>query len=69
MKLYLCFFCKKNIPCNNYILALSEDGKSVMDTFLYKKALEKAALCKIPMLAHCEDKSLVHHLLRAVHDQ
>ncbi len=42
-------------------MALSEDGKSVMDTFLYKKALEKAALCKIPMLAHCEDKSLVHH--------
>ena len=42
-------------------VAVSEDGKSVMDTFLYKKALEKAALCKIPMLAHCEDKSLVHH--------
>lgn len=40
--------------------ALSEDGKSVMDTLIYKEGLKKAAACKIPMLAHCEDKALVN---------
>jgi dihydroorotase len=40
--------------------ALSEDGKSVMNTLLYKEALKKAAECSIPMLAHCEDKELVN---------
>lgn len=41
--------------------ALSEDGKSVMDPLLYKQGLERAAACHIPMLAHCEDKSLVNN--------
>ncbi len=40
-------------------VALSEDGKSVMDTALYKKAMQQAAAVGIPILAHCEDKSLV----------
>lgn len=40
--------------------ALSEDGKSVMDTLVYKRGLEKAVACGIPMLAHCEDKLLVN---------
>lgn len=40
-------------------VALSEDGKSVMDALLYRKGLLEAAKYKIPMFAHCEEKSLV----------
>lgn len=40
-------------------VAISEDGKSLMDTALYLKAMEQAASLKIPVFAHCEDKSLV----------
>jgi dihydroorotase len=40
-------------------VALSEDGKSVMDTALYMEAMRQAAHYKIPIFAHCEDKSLV----------
>lgn len=40
-------------------VAISEDGKSVMDTLAYRKGLKEAAACGIPMFAHCEDKSLV----------
>ena len=39
--------------------AISEDGKSVMDAGLYRKAMEIAAELDIPVLAHCEDKNLV----------
>ncbi len=39
-------------------IALSEDGKSVMDTALYAEAMREAAACGIPVFAHCEDKSL-----------
>jgi dihydroorotase len=39
--------------------ALSEDGKSVMDTALYAQAMKLAADHDIPVFAHCEDKSLV----------
>jgi dihydroorotase len=39
--------------------ALSEDGKSVMDTALYALAMKEAALYDIPIFAHCEDKNLV----------
>lgn len=39
--------------------ALSEDGKSVMDTALYAEAMRQAAKYQIPVFAHCEDKSLV----------
>ena len=41
------------------IVAFSEDGKSVMDTSLYAKAMKQAAELQIPIFAHCEDKSLV----------
>lgn len=41
------------------ICAVSEDGKSVMDTALYKKGMQEAARLGLPVLAHCEDKSLV----------
>lgn len=40
-------------------VALSEDGKSVMDSALYAKAMGQAAEIHIPIFAHCEDKSLV----------
>lgn len=40
-------------------IALSEDGKSVMDTSLYARAMKKAASLDMPVFAHCEDKSLV----------
>ncbi len=40
-------------------VALSEDGKSVMDTGLYAAAMRMAAENDIPIFAHCEDKFLV----------
>ncbi len=40
-------------------LAISEDGKSVMDSAVYAKAMEIAAKEGIVVLAHCEDKNLV----------
>lgn len=39
-------------------LALSEDGKSVMDAALYREALKEMKKNDLVMLAHCEDKSL-----------
>lgn len=41
------------------IVALSEDGKSVMDSALFRKALKEAARLELPMFSHCEDKALV----------
>lgn len=40
-------------------IAISEDGKSVMDTSLYLDAMKVASKIGIPIFAHCEDKSLV----------
>jgi dihydroorotase len=40
-------------------VALSEDGKSVMDSCLFRKSMEEAARLEIPMFSHCEDKALV----------
>lgn len=40
-------------------VALSEDGKSVMDSALYLSAMGEAARIGIPIFAHCEDKALV----------
>ena len=39
--------------------AISEDGKSVMNSRLYRKAMQIAAARNIPVLAHCEDIDLV----------
>ncbi|MCR1842863.1 dihydroorotase [Murimonas intestini] len=39
--------------------AISEDGKSVMDSGLYREAMKIAARAGIPVLAHCEDINLV----------
>ncbi len=40
-------------------VAFSEDGKSVMDAALFRRALQEAAALGIPMFSHCEDKALV----------
>ncbi len=40
-------------------VALSEDGKSVMDSLLFRKAMKEATEVGIPMFSHCEDKALV----------
>lgn len=39
-------------------LAVSEDGKSVMDAALYREALKEIKKNDLVMLAHCEDKTL-----------
>lgn len=39
--------------------AISEDGKSVMDSGLYRSAMKIAKECGIPVLAHCEDINMV----------
>ncbi|MCD8118483.1 MAG: dihydroorotase [Lachnospiraceae bacterium] len=39
--------------------AVSEDGKSVMDSGVYRKAMKLAAEADIPVMAHCEDINLV----------
>ncbi|MBE5916057.1 MAG: dihydroorotase [Pseudobutyrivibrio ruminis] len=41
------------------IPAISEDGKSVMDSGLYREAMKLVAEKGIPVLAHCEDINLV----------
>lgn len=41
-------------------IALSEDGKSVMNADLYREAMKIAAEEKMVVLAHCEDINLVH---------
>ena len=40
------------------IPALSEDGKSVMNTRLCKEAMEVAEKFNVPIFAHCEDIDL-----------
>ncbi len=39
--------------------AISEDGKSVMNAELYRKAMREAKEAGIVVLAHCEDKNMV----------
>lgn len=40
-------------------IAISEDGKSVMDSGLYREAMKICAAYNIPIFAHCEDINLV----------
>lgn len=40
-------------------IAISEDGKSVMDSAVYAEGMKKAAAAGIPVFAHCEDICLV----------
>lgn len=41
------------------ICAISEDGKSVMNSNIYREAMKLAKKCDIPVMAHCEDINLV----------
>ena len=41
------------------ICAISEDGKSVMNSGVYRKAMKNAAKANVPVLAQCEDINLV----------
>lgn len=41
------------------VVAISEDGKSVMDTAIYLEGMKAAKEAGIPVFAHCEDKDLV----------
>lgn len=42
------------------VYAISEDGKSVMETNLYREAMKAAKENGVPVFAHCEDRSLVN---------
>lgn len=42
------------------IITISEDGKSVMNSQLYREAMESAARLGLTVLAHCEDINLVN---------
>ena len=42
------------------MIAISEDGKSVMNSQLYREAMEIAARLDLTVLAHCEDINLVN---------
>lgn len=41
------------------MVAVSEDGKSVMDTAIYIEGMKRAKEASIPVFAHCEDRTLV----------
>lgn len=41
------------------ICAISEDGKSVMNSSVYRKAMANSAKANVPVMAHCEDINLV----------
>lgn len=45
---------------NMGVVAISEDGKSVMNAEVYRQAMKKAAECDVTVLAHCEDKNMVN---------
>jgi len=40
------------------VVALSDDGNSVMDSHLMRRALEYANMFDLPVISHCEDTSL-----------
>lgn len=44
----------------NGVVAISEDGKSVMNSNVYREAMKLAAANDILVMAHCEDKNLVN---------
>jgi len=46
----------KKVGC----IAISEDGKSVMNSQVYREAMKAAAAEDVLVMAHCEDKNLVN---------
>ncbi len=44
--------------CKAGVIAISEDGKSVMNSEVYREAMREAARCGVLVMAHCEDRAL-----------
>lgn len=42
------------------VCAISEDGKSVLDSYILKQAMRYASKFNIPVMSHCEDINLVN---------
>lgn len=42
------------------VVAISEDGKSVMNAEVYREAMKACADCGMVVLAHCEDRNMVN---------
>jgi dihydroorotase len=40
------------------VIALSDDGKGVMNAEIMRRAMEYASMVELPVIAHCEDSSL-----------
>lgn len=51
--------CSITAMAEKGMMAISEDGKSVMDTRIYREAMREAVKAGIPVFAHCEDRLLV----------
>ncbi|MDD2447718.1 MAG: dihydroorotase [Tissierellia bacterium] len=47
------------------ICAISEDGKSVLDANLLRKAMQYASMFDLPILSHCEEPSLATGFMNA----
>jgi dihydroorotase len=43
------------------VVGISDDGKSVMNSQLMRRALEYAGMFELPVIAHCEDTHLAAH--------
>jgi dihydroorotase len=43
------------------VVGISDDGKSVMNSQLMRRALEYAGMFELPVIAHCEDTNLAAH--------
>jgi dihydroorotase len=43
------------------VVALSDDGRSVMNSQLMRRALEYAGMFDLPVISHCEDTNLAAH--------
>ncbi len=45
----------------NGVIGFSDDGKGIQVAVMMKKAMEKAAKLNVPIIAHCEDESMVQN--------
>ena len=43
-----------------HVVGFSDDGKGVQSSEMMKKAMERAKALDLPIVAHCEDESLLH---------
>ncbi len=47
------------IDISNYVFAFTDDGKGVQDNEVMRQAMIQAATCNKPIVAHCEEESLL----------